>query len=393
MLKPIQSVQQGFEVNNEKTYLKAGSYVFTVPLGVEKIYVAVFGAGGTGAGINSSTAYGATGGGGGGFAGGYVKVMAGEQYPVTVGAGGSMPFVAASTNGVAGGTSSFGTLLTATGGSGGVFSSIASRPVNGGVGGTGFISDGVYSAVTSNGGRGGNFLGATAAVYSYTGGGASGSLFGDGGRGGDVTAIVATANYYISTGGGGWCGDGGDATAGVDQIYTGGGGFFGKGGSTGTSSYLGSGGGAYSNGRIELSSAAAGDVAGGSGLGTLQAALYKGTRSIIDGSVLVGNGAGTGTATTDALTNKLATPGGGGAGSNGGNSLNTQGSIAGGGGGVGSSQNIAPISIFGGGSGAGGLKQLSNLAKNGTGGGSGASAISANQAPVDGGDGAVIILW
>ena len=99
----------------EIAYLKAGSYKFEVPNGVDSIYVAVLGAGGSGG--SGSSAH-ATGGGGGGFAGGYLKVISGESYNVTVGSGGA-GVAGNNIKGNAGGSSSFGNLLTATGGSGG----------------------------------------------------------------------------------------------------------------------------------------------------------------------------------------------------------------------------------------------------------------------------------
>ena len=84
---------------------------FVVPANIFQMGVAVFGGGGAGGSANRG------GGGGGGFAYGVVDVMPGQLLPtITVGA--------------AGGTSSFGAILTATGGS-------TTATGTGGAGGTG----------------------------------------------------------------------------------------------------------------------------------------------------------------------------------------------------------------------------------------------------------------
>lgn len=374
----------GIQLISEKTYLQAGNYTFNVPLGVSKIYVAVFGAGGCGAGANTSTgAYGFTGGGGGGFSGGYLEVKAGDSYNVTVGAGGSLGFANTNTNGVNGGTSSFGTHLTATGGKGGKVGTVVNTPIEGGAGGSGFVSTEVLGAITSNGGRGGNHTvgnnSESASSVRLTGGGASGSPFGDGGRGGDILVDMGSYNT-IYTGGGGWNnGEGGDVrTSGNDQ-YTGGGGFLGKGGSTTGVSSLGSGGGAFSDGSVSTSTNFVGE--GGTGLGT-EVFYFKGFISILDGSLLTGNGASSGNASPYVAATA---GGGGGAGLNNAAEIVRNGGIAGGGGAYGKS-------IFGGGSGSV-RKTPSALIKNGNGGGSGAAYRSTSSAPINGGDGAVIILW
>ena len=103
-----------------KVYSFPGSDTFTVPAGVSKIRVRVVGAGGGGAKANSSAPVVATGGGGGGYAVGVFSVTPGTQYTVTVGAGGAgQPNT--DTNGNPGGSTSFGALISATGGSGGIF--------------------------------------------------------------------------------------------------------------------------------------------------------------------------------------------------------------------------------------------------------------------------------
>lgn len=131
-----------------RQYQVAGTYNWTCPANVYWVRARVVGAGGAGVqgGVGGA-------GGGGGFAMGLCAVTPGVTYTVIVGAGGA-------TAGAAGGTSSFGAFLTATGGLGG-----ATRTGGAGSGGD----------FQSTGGNGGTGVGA--------GGGASASQLGDGGNG------------------------------------------------------------------------------------------------------------------------------------------------------------------------------------------------------------------
>ena len=95
---------------------------FTIPTGVTKIRVRVVGAGGGGKNAG-------TGGGGGGYAHGVFNVTPGTPYAITVGTGGT-----GGTSPTAGGTSSLGALISATGGGAGQASAAA-------VGGTGTGGD------------------------------------------------------------------------------------------------------------------------------------------------------------------------------------------------------------------------------------------------------------
>lgn len=131
---------------------------FVVPAGVSKLRVRVVGAGG-----GRGTGGVGGGGGGGGYAHGVFGVTAGQSFVVTVGVGG---------NSVDGGSSSFGALISATGGKKGNSSS----PYNGGAGGVGVGGD-----FQSKGGKGGT--GDSSGTPG--GGGAAGSQLGDGGDGGD----------------------------------------------------------------------------------------------------------------------------------------------------------------------------------------------------------------
>ena len=166
------------------------SGTWTCPPGVSEAMVLVWGAGGGGGSVRNVSGN-STGGGGGGFAQALCTVAAGTSYSVTIGAGGGP--------GAAGGTSSFSTLVSATGGAGGT------ATTSWVAGGSGTTSGVLWQAKLANGG------GTNAASYSSiqnpqgTGGGGSGSPYGDGG----VTCI---ANYFDTfpgnkgTGGGGWGG-------------------------------------------------------------------------------------------------------------------------------------------------------------------------------------------
>ena len=96
-----------------------GTTNWTVPDGVFKIRARVWGAGGGGGSMISADGAGA-GGNGGGYAEGVYSVTPGDVIAIVVGAGGAKGTVAGGgTNGLQGGTSSVGSLLSATGGGGG----------------------------------------------------------------------------------------------------------------------------------------------------------------------------------------------------------------------------------------------------------------------------------
>lgn len=145
------------------------SYSFVVPSGITKVRVRLWGAGGGG---SSSTAN--AGGGGGGFSIGEFTVVAGESYAVTVGAGGA--------SGTTGGTSSFGSLISATGGVGANNTSDHA----GGEGSGGYINH--------KGGRSQN---------AYCGGGGAASLFGHGGNGTYSGNNIASGSNISRSGGAG----------------------------------------------------------------------------------------------------------------------------------------------------------------------------------------------
>ena len=141
------------------------SGVWTVPPGIGKVRVRLWGAGGSF--CNTSTNYG--GGGGGGFAIKAIYDLSGvTSIPVTVGTG--IPTNTGTTV-LSSGSSSFGSYVSATGGS----CCGTSQVLN--AGGTGVGGD------TNTTGGNGVFTGGSAA--SVSGGGGSASLFGNGGSGGN----------------------------------------------------------------------------------------------------------------------------------------------------------------------------------------------------------------
>ena len=220
----------------------AGNYTWTVPAGVTEVFVNVFGSGGRGGQPQSNNM--GSGGGGGGYAGAALAVSTGQTYKITCGKGG---WLAGGTTTVDGTDTTFSTsassaILTASGGKGGTNKDTTSViDCLGGLGGTGTVNQAalLISSFTASGGRGGNVsrdsLGTT---YNLsTGGGASGSLSGDGGRGGGIFLSTNTSQSYNGTGGGGWGGgDGGDILTGTGSnstsyYNTGGGGYLNSGGS------------------------------------------------------------------------------------------------------------------------------------------------------------------
>ena len=203
--------QSFFGSNNIKVFLASGTFV--VPPNVNQIRVRVHGAGGSGAVATSSDKNRcATGGGGGGLAIKTLNVTPGTSYAVTVGAGGAPAQTLASGN--AGGTSSFGAVCSATGGSGGNYATgNAANSAAGATGGTGSGGDLNYT--------GGGSGTATTTAYSGTyvtlagtGGGSAASIFGNGYASGNATTGAGTSGNGCgaATGGAGVGGSSGNMT-------------------------------------------------------------------------------------------------------------------------------------------------------------------------------------
>lgn len=146
------------------SFWRNGTFTHTVPTNWTRCRIVVTGGGASGASDAGSVG---GGGGAGGSTIGYWQFNAGETYTVTVGAGGTN--VSGSSVGKAGGTSSFGSLQTATGGG----ASAAGVDGTGGVGAGGQINVAGTTGLTGHGG---------ASIWG--GGGLSGHMIaGNGGRG------------------------------------------------------------------------------------------------------------------------------------------------------------------------------------------------------------------
>jgi len=160
------------------------SGTFTVPTGVTKLKVRVWGGGGGGGG-STGTGSAASGGGGGGYCEGVATVTPGASIPIVIGTGGSAGS-GSSAGGAATATTVAALSVTANGGGGGPGSSSGGTSV----GGTGGTASGLSFAVTGTVGSFGNNLGGTG--LGGTGGGtfcsasstAVGSFPGGGGGGG-----------------------------------------------------------------------------------------------------------------------------------------------------------------------------------------------------------------
>jgi len=159
------------------------SATYTPTSGATHAIVWCIGGGGGGGGAQSPSF--ATGGGGGGTSIAYLTSLSPQS--VTIGGGGTGGV--APNDGTAGGTTSFGSICQATGGSGGVgtIASAAGLGVPGGVGSGGIInisgSDG-QSGATVGGCGGGTLLAGLSASGSFLTSPSSGYAYGGGGQGG-----------------------------------------------------------------------------------------------------------------------------------------------------------------------------------------------------------------
>ena len=157
----VSSGYSGYFRNRIEVYDQfPGTKQLTIPNGWNKIRVAVVGGGGGGA-VTQYDGYN-NGGGGGGYSEITLNVVPGQVYSYTVGAGGK--------NYTAGGTSSFGGLISATGGGYGINNTQTAATGGVGIGGTVNTAGGKGGVGPSNGWGGG--------------GGASGNRYDNGGDGG-----------------------------------------------------------------------------------------------------------------------------------------------------------------------------------------------------------------
>ena len=183
----------------------AGTYPWTAPskgtgaaFDVTQLYATVVGAGGGAPGASTSGVRSSGGGGSGGTAAGYVTVVPGQTYTIVVGSGGAG--TAYNTLANAGGTSSFGSAMQATGGAGGA---CISGSCGGGAPGVG--SGGQLNLTGSNGGDGN---GIRSDGQTIQGGAGAGSSLGGGGRTAAAPSTVMNGVAPGSGAGGGWAAGG-----------------------------------------------------------------------------------------------------------------------------------------------------------------------------------------
>lgn len=176
--------------SNVVVYSTSGNHSWTVPSGVKKVFVHVWGAGGGGGG-GTILGLSGSGGGAGGYGSQFVTVTPGDSISITVGAAGVAG--GAGNDGTAGGLSKFGA-LEAGGGSKGKTNS--AQPVSGG-----------SSTMTINveGGSG---------QAAGTVGGMGGGSGGGGGAGGGGSSTASVAGSAGATPGGGGGGGGASTLAG-----------------------------------------------------------------------------------------------------------------------------------------------------------------------------------
>ena len=189
---------------NAQVFLVSGTY--TPSAGTKKIRVRAWGAGGGGGGVSSSATAGAGGGGSGAYVEGIYNVSG--SLAVNIGTGGSGGS-ASGGNGTAGGATSLGSLLSATGGGygGGTTNSNAGQTASGvgqATGGTLLNLNGSAGRAPSNslGGSGGGGYGTQGGEGHYASGSGGGGFPGSGGGGANgvsvaVTGGVGAAGYMI----------------------------------------------------------------------------------------------------------------------------------------------------------------------------------------------------
>lgn len=179
--------------NNMQVFTSSGT--FTVPTGVSKVFVEVYGAGGGGGGGNDAGA----GGGSGAYASGFVTVAATSAHPVSVGTGGSGGASSGATG--ADGTSSNFTgssVVVAAGGGVGGPGANGQLSRNGGAGGTATNGS---SFININGQQGGaNF--AVAGTPSMAGTGGNAPRGGGGGEPVSPNTVGAGSDGTVPGGGG-----------------------------------------------------------------------------------------------------------------------------------------------------------------------------------------------
>jgi hypothetical protein len=187
---------------NMQVYATAGTNTFTVPAGVTKIMVEVWGGGGGGGGTNGG--FGA-GGGGGAYGKQFITVTPGTVYSVVVGTGGTAG--AAGVAGGNGGLSSFGTgpLISVGGGAGGQptgaggagGTSTATFNISGENGRYGYNTSDAYGGAAPNGGHGGlHGVSSAGGAGNAPGGGGGGAGYAAGSYAGGAGAVGRVVIWY-----------------------------------------------------------------------------------------------------------------------------------------------------------------------------------------------------
>lgn len=193
-------------VHGAQTYATPGTYTLVVPAGVTRVFAQVWGGGG-GAGSGTVAGASGSGAGGGGYSEKLCTVSPGDSIPVTVGGAGTGS--SGAFNGTAGGSSSFGSFNSATGGGFGSYSAGGGQATVGGagVGSGGDLNEtgqtggtgSVPLAGTGQGGGGGGAFCTSSTGASFAtggqgaspgGGGGGGANSNNGGAGGNGLVIV-----------------------------------------------------------------------------------------------------------------------------------------------------------------------------------------------------------
>lgn len=156
--------------NNTVSYTSAGTYNWTVPTGVNYVFVRLVGAGGGSPGGNGNVTYSGGGGGSGGYSEGWVAVTPGQNITIVVGAGGSASGNTNGAQGGAGGSTSFGSSLSALGGGGGNIGSTSCAGGTAGIGSGGSLN--LWGAYGGDGNpQNANVQGGQGAASAFGGGG------------------------------------------------------------------------------------------------------------------------------------------------------------------------------------------------------------------------------
>jgi hypothetical protein len=211
------------------------SGTWTKPAGVSVVYVEAVGGGGSGAraavGSGTNTILATGGNGGTGIIKTFRASDLGATVTVTIGAGGTAP--SANNNGNAGGNTTFGTHITANGGSGGFQSSVGSTSEGSANSAANFYEGGYASGrAGSITGGSGVFSIATAGINSVFGGGAGGGAFATAPTNINATTSSGGTSQFAGSGGAGSTTSGTPATAGASGGGGGGGAANAVGGST-----------------------------------------------------------------------------------------------------------------------------------------------------------------